>query len=162
MKSRLVALIILLFSFLYASSVYAEDRGIYINDDTANNTQKITNFISNAKAVGINTFVIDFYKSSPIFLKNVSLVKQSGIKYVARVLIFPGGATPDQVKSQAYLQKRLNQIDAAIQSGADEIQIDYIRYKASQRPSEQNARDIANVIAYFSNHLKAKKGSVAN
>lgn len=157
MKSRLITLVLLIFSFLYASSIYAEERGIYINEDSSASKQKMTDLINNAKAAGINTFVIDYEVPSKAYADNMKLVKQSGIKYVARIIIFPGGATTEQVKSQAYLQKRIKQIDEAIGFGADEIQIDYIRYKASNKPSEQNAKDIANVIAYFSNHLKEKK-----
>lgn len=153
MKLRFIKCALLILTFL-APVAFAADRGIYINTETAVNTKKLSDLIQNAKEVGINTFVVDYERSSPKYTKNVQMIKDNGIKYIARVVIFPGGGTPAQVKSQAYLQKRANLIQQAINLGADEIQIDYIRYKASQAPSERNAEDIANVINYFSELVK--------
>lgn len=131
-------------------------RGIYLTQYTAMVTSKVKYYIQQAKASGIDTFVIDYYHMSRKLKKNVALIKQNNIHYVARIVMFPHGALPSQVTSQTYLNKRYQQIMEAVSIGADEIQLDYIRYKKSQPPSKQNARNIDKVIQHVSDMLKGK------
>lgn len=145
--------VIVLISFFIPLSLFAQVKGIYLTQLTAQKTPTVEYLIKNAKEVGINTFVVDYDNPSKNLEKNLQLIKESGIRYVARVVIFPGGGTPDQIKSQAYLDKKLQLVKAALALGADEIQLDYIRYKPTQRPSDKNADDIAKVIQYFRDNI---------
>ncbi len=132
-------------------------KGIYLTELTASDTSKVQYFIDNAKAVGIDTFVVDYVAPNKKYTKNIQLIKENGIRYVARVVIFPGGATPEQVKSTTYLENRLALMKQAIALGADEIQLDYIRYKPTQKPSAQNAEQIVKVIRYFKEGIAYSK-----
>lgn len=153
MNFRFIHCVICLFLIFFMSMSYAADRGIYINPETAANTNKLKSLIENSKEVGINTFVVDYEKNTPKYAENVKMIKEGGIKYIARIVIFPSGGTVQQIRSSSYLQKKAQKIQQAIDLGAQEIQIDYIRYKASQAPSTKNAQDIAKVISYFSQYV---------
>lgn len=131
-------------------------KGIYVTQPTLESTRTIKYLIAQAKAVGISTFVIDYWGMNRLTRQNIALVKQNGLRYVARITMFPYGAEPAQVKSEVYLQKRYRQIMEAVALGADEIQLDYIRYKPTQRPSPQNAIDINRIITHVYNMLKDK------
>jgi hypothetical protein len=150
----LISGVLLLLSFAVFSQNFSQ--GIYINQKTMRNTQLINYLIQKSKSVGINTFVIDYDGSSKRYEQNIALVKQNNIRYVARVVIFPGGGTPDQVKSMAYLQQKYQLIDQALNMGADEIQLDYIRYSSKQPPSVKNVEDIYNVIKWFKSKVAAR------
>jgi hypothetical protein len=145
---------LLLFSFAAFSQTYV--RGIYISQNILEDTTRLTYLIQKSKNVGINTFVIDYNYYSKRYAQNIALVKQNNIKYVARVVIFPGGGTPAQVKSLAYWQGRYQLVDQALSLGADEIQLDYIRYSSKQPPSPRNIEDIFNVIKWFKTQVAAK------
>lgn len=132
-------------------------KGIYINQGTIENTANLTNLIQQSKAVGINTFVVDLAKVTPNYQKNIKLIKDSGIKYVARIVVFPDGASsPSQLKSNAYWESKYQLVDKAIQFGADSIQLDYIRYSTKQPPSAQNAQDVKQVIKWFKQKTAAR------
>ncbi len=151
-RSKSILISILLFFCLPLSSL-AGVKGIYLTQLTTQDRDNVAYLVKNAKEVGIDTFVIDYANPNPHYTNNVRYVKQNGLRYVARVVIFPGGATPNQVESKAYLAERLARIKEAIALGADEIQIDYIRYKPTQPPSEKNAEKIAGVIQYFRDNI---------
>ena len=137
-------------------SVQAREQGIYINESTVNNAKDLQYLIDKSKEVGINTFVIDFRYMSQHYQENIELVKKNGIKYVARIVIFPDGGKDQQVSSVAYWEKRYRLVDQAIKLGADEIQLDYIRYTSKQPPSSKNAQNIYKVIKWYKNKLAAR------
>lgn len=145
--------IVFLSSLLYCITALASPQGIYINAATANNTKYLNQLIQKSKQVGINTFVIDAKNMGDTYARNVAKVKSSGIKYVARVVVFPLGGTPAQVKNKAYWAKINKSVQRAVALGADEIQLDYIRYNTKQRPSSQNAKDVLEVIKYFKSQI---------
>lgn len=160
-KKHLLASVFFLFSLTafgqdYNVQDYSYIRGIYINQKTLGDTQYLNYLIQESKKVGINTFVIDYTEHSQHYASNYALVKQNNIRFVARIVIFPGGGTPDQVKSEAYWNKRYQLAEQAINLGADAIQLDYIRYRSSQHPSISNIEDIYNVIKWFKTNLAAK------
>jgi hypothetical protein len=124
-------------------------KGIYLTQNTAMSSKQVDYLIKNAKLVGINTFVIDMATPSKIYGVNIQKIKNAGIKYVARVVIFPDGGYPDQVKSLSYWQKRYQLVATAISYGADEIQLDYIRYNSKMPANKQNSRDVTAVIKWF-------------
>jgi len=131
-----------------------KEKGIYLTQSTAENTSLVKYLIQESKSVGINTFVIDFTRSSPSYVKNVKLVTDNNIKYIVRIVVFPDGGDEKQVLSKDYWQEKTNLMEQAISLGAKEVQLDYIRYKSSQIPSEQNAKNIYQVIKWFKDKLK--------
>lgn len=124
-------------------------KGIYISQTTMENREYLQYLIQRSKESGINTFVIDLNVVTNYMEKNILLVKNSGIRYVARIVVFPFGGTREYIKSEAYWMSRYRLVEAALKLGADEIQLDYIRYAASNKPSATNSDDVYEVISWF-------------
>ncbi len=129
-------------------------RGIYLTQYTLQNTRYLKSLIRQSKAVGINTFVINVNYRSKYYRRNIDLVEKSGITYVARIVMFPRGGTHAQVTNQKIWQKKYRLAEYAIQMGAKEIQLDYIRYHSKHTPSSENAKNINRVIAWFKKRLE--------
>lgn len=145
---------LLLTSILWSAPCLAAfERGIYITQSTMENPNRVKTLIDQAKEVGITTFIVDYVYPNSRYKKNIQLVKDNNLKYVARIVIFPDGGTEAQVRSQGYWEKKYELIEQAIALGAQEIQLDYIRYKASQKMSPQNAQDIHTVIKWFKDKI---------
>lgn len=145
----MLVLLALLF-FIPMSSASAMVKGIYISQATMENTKYVKYLIERAKKVGIHTFIVDLERSTPTYEKNIKLIKENNISYVARIIIFPNnGGTPDIVRSQAYWEKRYKLAQKALNLGANQIQLDYIRYNPKQGASNRNAEDIFKIISYF-------------
>jgi hypothetical protein len=138
-------------SMLIMQVALASGKGIYINSSTAQNPKYLSYLIQQSKAVGIDTFVIDMERMNPsaVYKKNIKMVENAGIKFVARVVVFPAGGTPDVVRSKAYWAKRYQLVQNAIDLGASAIQLDYIRYNTKQPPIDQNSKDVLAVVKYF-------------
>jgi len=153
---RLSALFLLLLLMPWSLSALALTKGIYLTQSTLENTKQLNYLIRNAKASGINTFIIDLEIPSKRYQQNIQLVKNSGITYVTRIEMFPNGGTPDQVKSNAYVEKKYLLVERAVAYGADQIQLDYIRYNTKQSPSPQNAKDIYKIINLYKQRLATK------
>ena len=136
-------------SLSFSSFSFGATKGIYLTQSTAENTGKVEYFIKQAKAAGIDTFVIDLSRSGSRYAQNIAKVKKAGLKYVARIVIFPHGGTPDQVKNERYWAQKYSLVEKAILLGADRIQLDYIRYNTKQPARAQNAQDVLEVIKYF-------------
>ncbi|OGT37922.1 MAG: hypothetical protein A3F11_02820 [Gammaproteobacteria bacterium RIFCSPHIGHO2_12_FULL_37_14] len=145
-------------ALLLANSGFAAGlvKGIYITQGTLEDTSYLNYLIKQAKEVGIDTFVIDFELPSKRYQNNIAIVKANHINYVARIIVFPKGGTPEQVASEAYREKKYALIKQAVNMGADEIQLDYIRYNTQQKPSAENARNILKVIQWYKNKLSAQ------
>ena len=131
-------------------------KGIYLTQTTMESTAYLNYLIKNAKAVGITAFVVDMEIPSKIYQRNVALLKQNNIQYIARVVVFPEGGRADQIASPAYWAKRYHLIDTAINYGANQIQLDYIRYNTHQPASSQNAKNILKVVQYYKDKLTAR------
>jgi hypothetical protein len=131
-------------------------KGIYLTQYTAENDKLLNHMIENAKKSGIDTFVIDMERPSKALRDNLGLVKQSGIKYVARVVVFPNGGSKAAVENPDVWQKRYVLVKQAIDWGADEIQLDYIRYDTKQKPSPENAKRIHEIIKWFKTKVAAQ------
>jgi hypothetical protein len=150
-----VLFLLTLLSFSICNSAWAElIKGIYLTQTTLEDTKYLNYLISHAKTAGINTFIVDLEKISKKYPKNIELLKQNKINYIARVVVFPDGGKPAQITSPAYWAKRYNLIDAAVKYGAQQIQLDYIRYNTSQPASSQNAKNILRVVQWFKDKLK--------
>lgn len=154
-KNTFLLVIFFIFLFInFAVCAKVIEKGIYITQSTVENTEYLKYLIKESNAAGINTFIIDFIRKTPKYEQNIKLVKENNIKYVARIVVFPEGGLPEQVRSREYWQKKYNLANQAIELGAQEIQLDYIRYKESQPASKQNATDIYNVIKWFKDQIK--------
>lgn len=137
-----------------SQTLSAFTTGIYINQGTAESPGRLNQLIKQAKSVGIDTFVIDLTRAGPTYARNIKSVKAAGLKYVARIVVFPLGGTPAQVKNRSYWETKYKLVEKAISLGADEIQLDYIRYNTKQRPSSQNAQDVLKVVKFFKDRVK--------
>jgi hypothetical protein len=131
----------------------AFSRGIYITQSTAQNKVKMAYLIAQSKKYGIDTFIIDVNGKSKSYAASVKNVVQQGIHYVARVVIFPHGATHAQVGDKNIWAKRLGLAKYAIGLGASSIQLDYIRFRSENPPSPAKAKRILTVVQYFKNQL---------
>lgn len=139
------------------SSVYAWDKGIYLTQYTAENPQKLDHFISEAKATGINTFVIDHDYYSSRYEPAIAKVKAAGLKYVVRIVVFSNGATVKQIRSVAHWEEKYKLIEDAIKAGADAVQLDYIRYSSKEPADPQHAKDVYQIIKWYKAKINAHK-----
>ncbi len=131
------------------SSANAWDKGIYLTQYSLEQPSKLNYLIRQAKESGINTFVIDHEYYSSHYAAAIAKVKAAGIKDVARIVVFSDGGNAKQIHSKAHLEAKLRLIDDAIKSGADAIQLDYIRYSSKEPANPQHAKDIYAVIQWF-------------
>ncbi len=162
-STKLVAKTILAICFYFSigfqTPLHAEVRGIYINTPTILSKKKLGYLIQKSLETDITTFVIDMELANDSlsmkkYSENIALVLSHHLEYVARVAIFPGGATPEQVIDKSFWQKKLSLIKKAISLGAKAIQLDYIRYNTKQKPSPNNEKKIHEVISWFKKQLK--------
>ncbi|MCH9769601.1 MAG: putative glycoside hydrolase [Gammaproteobacteria bacterium] len=148
-----IFMIALLIAGMIPAEAHAHVKGIYITQSTAEHTRKLQSLIKNAKEVGIDTFIIDINRPSKRYARNIKMVKDHGIRYVARVVVFPHGGLRHQVRNKKIWENRWRKAAYAIRVGADEIQLDYIRFKPRAARSKQNVVDIYKVIRYFREKL---------
>jgi hypothetical protein len=139
------------------TTAHAWDKGIYITQYMLENPEKLDYFIRESQAVGINTFVIDHEYYSSRYAPALAKVKAAGIKCVVRIVVFSDGGNAKQVKSQAYLDDKYKMIEDAIKSGADVIQLDYIRYSSKQPANPQHAKDIYQILKQFKSKINAER-----
>jgi len=154
---RKLALLLFLSFMLFGMNTVASAamvKGIYITQPTFEDTKYLAYLIEHSKKAGINTFVIDLELPSKHYQDNLALVKKNNITYIARVIIFPnGGGKPQEVASEAYWEKKYKLIKTAVEYGAQEVQLDYIRYNTKQGASSQHAKDIYKIIQFYKNRL---------
>ncbi len=129
-------------------------KGIYITQWNFENTHFLNYLIKRAKASGVDTFVVDLeLLPSKQYEKNLQLLRDNDIKYVARIIMFPDGAKPEQVDNPERWQRKYRLVKQAVDWGADEIQLDYIRYSSKQKPSPENAKKIFAIIQWYKSKL---------
>lgn len=133
----------------FVTSVYAWDKGIYITQYNLENPNKLNYLIRQAKAAGINTFVIDHEYYSSHYAPAIAKVKAAGIKNVARIVVFSDGGNAQQIRSKAHWEQKYKLVKDAINAGADAIQLDYIRYSSKQPADPQHAKDVYQIIKWF-------------
>lgn len=151
-KFALTTLII----FSIISPAYAWDKGIYLTQYMVEKPSKLDYFIREAKATGLNTFVIDHEFFSKRYAPAIAKVKAAGFKVVTRVVVFPDGGTPKLIRSKAYWEERLKLVDDAILAGTDVVQLDYIRYSSKEPANPQHAKDVYQIIKWFKQKINAK------
>lgn len=155
---KLYMLRIALFLSLLLSTIVSAGgvKGIYLTQYSVENTAFLTQTIKRAQAAGVNTFVVDLDKPSKRYRDNIALLKDNNIQYVARITMFPGGGTREQVQNPEYWQRKYALVQQAVDWGAKEIQLDYIRYNTKQKPSAENAKDILKIIQWYKDKLAAQ------
>lgn len=141
------------YEFYHQARFNSPVKGIYISQPTLEDRAYLEYLIRRSKQAGINTFVIDLNTVSRNYEKNILLVKNAGLTYVARIVVFPFGSDRSKMRSEAYWMTRYRLVDAAIDLGAEEIQLDYIRYAASMPASAKNSDDVRRVINWFKNKI---------
>jgi hypothetical protein len=154
MKAKLFVILCACLTLLPALA-FGMTKGIYITQSTLEHSARLTYLIEQAKASGINTFVIDFNKLTKLYQRNITLVKDSGLRYVARIVVFADGGSDAQILSEPYWNKKYQLMQQAVALGAQEIQLDYIRYNTKQPPSSQNAKNVTKVIQWYKTKLAA-------
>lgn len=138
------------------SSAEAWDKGIYLTQYMLENPDKLNYLIREAKATGINTFVIDHEYYSSHYAAAIAKVKAAGIKYVVRIVVFSDGGNTQQIHSQARWDEKFKLAEDAIKSGADAVQLDYIRYSSKVPANPQHAKDVYQVIKWFKTKINAE------
>lgn len=157
LMTRLVATLVVFLGliFLVSSNVMAAGtvRGIYVTQYNLENTEYINYLIKNAKNTGINTFVVDLDIPNKRYQKNIALLKENNIQYVARIVMFPGGGTPEQIASEEYWKKKYKLVAAAVGYGANQIQLDYIRYNTKSGSSPEHAKNVHKILKWYKEQL---------
>jgi hypothetical protein len=162
MTKILTKLISVLFSVSFLlNPAYADDttvpvRGIYVTQYMFENTAFLNHLITRAKRAGVNTFVVDMEKPSKRYQSNLELLKENHIRYVARIIMFPGGGTASQIENPAIWQKKYVLVKQAVDWGASQIQLDYIRYNTKQKASPNNAQNVLKIISWYKNKLSGQ------
>ena len=153
-KSYLRMALVFLSLLIFAQVASAASKGIYVTQWNFENTSFVKYLIKNAKEAGIDTFIVDLeLPGHKKYQQNIELLKENNIKYVARVIIFPNGGTPTAIKTPEIWQKKYRLVQQAVDYGAKEIQLDYIRYRSAQQASANNSKDILNIIQWYKSKL---------
>jgi hypothetical protein len=156
MKNLIRLVLVFCSLFILATTASAAVKGIYLTQSTLENTSYLNSLIKRSKAAGIDTFIIDMERPSKRYRNNIGLVKDNNIKYVARIVMFPGGGTKEQIQNPEIWQKKYALVKQAVDWGADEIQLDYIRYSSKTKPSPDNAKDILKIIQWYKTQLSGQ------
>jgi len=131
-------------------------KGIYLTQYTLENTAFLHYLIKHAQAAGIDTFVVDLEKPSKRYKDNVALLKDKHIHYVARIVMFPDGGKAKDVETPAVWQKRYALVKQAVDWGANQIQLDYIRYSSKEKASPDHAKHVLEIIQWYKNKLSGQ------
>jgi len=146
--------------FILISSAQAWDKGIYLTQYMLENPVKLNYLLREAKATGINTFVIDHDYYSSHYAPAIAKVKAAGIRDVARIVVFSDGGNAKQIHSQAHWEDKLKFANEAIKAGADSIQLDYIRYSSKEPADPQHAKDVYKIIKWFKEKINAQHAAM--
>ncbi len=129
-------------------------RGIYLSQSSFENPDFLIWLIDESKATGINTFVTDLEKATPVYLRHLKLAEKSHIDVVPRLTVFPNGAKLAEVNNERYWQRLWPDIQRIIEnSHVKSIQLDYIRFHSNNPASPQNAKKINRVIRWYNEKL---------
>ncbi len=150
------SLLAILISVGLISHAQAWDKGIYLTQYTLEKPAKLDYLLREAKATGINTFVVDHEYYSSHYAAALAKVKAAGMKVVVRVVIFSNGGNAAQIRSQAHWEDKLKLINDAIKAGANAIQLDYIRYSSKEPANPQHAKDVYQIIKWYKKRINAQ------
>lgn len=165
MHIYLVALMALA-AFLQTTRAHAESddskrkpfqiQGIYLQQYTAQAPKRLDRLINTSLEVGVNTMVVDLDRPSPNYKKGIQRIQDHGIRYVPRITMFPHGGNHEQVSNQDYWEQRWKLAKYALDLGAKDIQLDYIRYSSKSEASPSNAINIREVLRFFKKRVNER------
>jgi hypothetical protein len=124
-------------------------QGIYVQQYTVLNKPKLDHLINNSLEVGVDTMVVDLWWPSAKYKAAIQHIQEHGLRYVPRVTMFPGGGTHEQIIDKAYWEERWKLAKYALDLGAKDVQLDYIRYSSKNRASPSNALNVREVLRFF-------------
>jgi len=128
-------------------------QGIYLQQYTVQSKPKLDHLINSALEVGVNTFVVDLWGPNETYKKAVQRIQYYGLNYVPRITMFRDGGTPEQIANQQYWEERWKLAKYAIDLGAKDIQLDYIRYNVRTPASPNNPLNIRDILRYFKSRV---------
>ncbi|MEO8181294.1 MAG: putative glycoside hydrolase [Deltaproteobacteria bacterium] len=164
MQIYLVALLALSLFFQTGSASANSDapahrfqtQGIYVQQLTALNKPKLDHLINNSLEVGINTLVVDLWWPSAKYKSSIQRIQEHGLRYVPRITMFDGGGTREQITNQQYWEERWKLAKYALDLGAKDVQLDYIRYSSKNAASPNNALDIREILRFFKKRINER------
>jgi hypothetical protein len=141
-----------------ARSTPFRTQGIYLQQNTAITPKRLEYLMDNALDVGVDTLVVDLWSRQSRYKKAIDRIHERGLKYVPRITMFADGGNHEQVHDRAIWQERWNLAEYALELGAKDIQLDYIRYSSKNAASPQNALDIREVLRFFKKRINERGG----
>jgi hypothetical protein len=133
-------------------------QGIYLQQYTAMTPKRLEHLMDNALDVGIDTLVVDLWSRQNNYKKAIERIQERGLKYVPRITMFADGGNHEQVHDRAVWEDRWQLAQYALELGAKDIQLDYIRYSSKNSASPQNALDIREVLRFFKKRINERGG----
>lgn len=140
----------------YHAEFDGQVKGIYISQDSLEDRQYLEYLIHRSKSAGINTFIIDLHRMSNNYERNILLVKNAGIKFIARIMVFPHDPEYAQMRSEVYLMTRYRLVESAIALGAKEIHLDYIHNASNSQPLAENEYDSDSIVNWFQDKIDSR------
>ena len=138
------------------SQALFKTQGIYLQQNTAQTPKRLDRLIDKALDVGINTLVVDLFTQQKGYRKAVEHIHERGLRYVPRIVMFADGGNHEQVNNRAFWEERWKLAQYALELGAKDIQLDYIRYSSKTAASPQNALDIREVLRFFRKRINER------
>ena len=136
-----------------AGGVPFKIQGIYLQQNTALTPKRLDHLINNSLQAGVNTMVVDLDWPSNGYKKAIERIQQHGIQYVPRITMFPHGGKHEQIVNKEYWEERWKLANYAIQLGAKDVQLDYIRYSSKTDASPDNAINVREVLRFFKKRI---------
>jgi hypothetical protein len=166
---HLLALAIL-FLLFEAPSASADDttrpksnysmQGIYLQQYTAMTPKRLEHLIDNALDVGVDTLVVDLWARGNNYKKAIARIQERGLKYIPRIVMFADGGNHQQVTDRNVWEDRWKLAQYALELGAKDVQLDYIRYSSKTTASPQNALDIREVLRFMKQRINERGGQL--
>jgi hypothetical protein len=133
-------------------------QGIYLQHYTAMTPSRLEHLVDNALDVGVDTLVVDLWAKTNNYKKAIARIQERGLKYVPRIVMFADGGNHDQVHDRAVWEERWQLAQYALELGAKDVQLDYIRYSSKTSASTQNALDIREVLRFMKKRINEQGG----
>jgi hypothetical protein len=165
--THLAALLAVVLLFL-APAALAEDapapapafrsQGIYLQQNTVQSPKRLERIIDNSVDVGVDTLVVDLWSRQNNYKKGIARIQERGLKYIPRITMFENGGNHEQVNNREFWEDRWKLAQYALDLGAKDVQLDYIRYSSKTAASPQNALDVREVLRFFKKRINERGG----
>jgi hypothetical protein len=131
-------------------------QGIYLQQYTAQTPKRLERIIDNALDVGVDTLVVDLFAQQKGYRTAIARIQERGLRYVPRIVMFADGGNHELVHNREFWEERWKLAQYALELGAKDIQLDYIRYSSKTAASPQNALDIREVLRFFKKRINER------